>query len=243
MDPGKLTSFLEAQAFERRPEALRGPGIYPFVTVSREAGAGGHTFARALIGAMERAPEAMLHGWQVFDDDICRRIAEEAGLKATWRALMDEEYHTAIEDFIYQFVARTSPQGELLTRIFKTARTLAAAGKAVIIGRGGACLTRDYPGGIHVRLVAPVDLRVRTLMARHGLDRPAALARLRETDEARERLVRRHFKRDIADPLLYDSVWNTGTVAMEAIVSSVMAQVLAKARRLELLYGLAGTLQ
>ena len=40
-------------------------------------------------------------------------------------------------------------------------RALAEVGRVIIVGRGGVFITRDLPGGIHVRLVAPREWRVR----------------------------------------------------------------------------------
>ena len=85
-------------------------------------------------------------------------------------------------------------------------------GKVIIVGRGSAMVTRDIPGAINVRLVAPETSRVRWMMKKLKLDRPAALKAVRKQDADRRKMVKTFFQKDIDDPLLYDAVWNSETV-------------------------------
>ena len=46
---------------------------------------------------------------------------------------------------------------------------------------------------------------------------------MRKQDHDRLRLIKSFFAADIDDPLLYDAVWNTGTVPVEAIAEAVVS--------------------
>jgi glucuronide carrier protein len=76
-----------------------------------------------------------------------------------------------------------------------------------------------------VRLVAPVERRVRRVQWREGLDIDDARARVSERDEASLDYVRRYYDADVDDPLLYDMVLNmhthTPAVAADLIVASL----------------------
>lgn len=58
-----LLRFLGSQVFEK-PESRPEPGERAFVTVSRQAGAGGRTMAAALLDEFARRGLPQLSGWQ-----------------------------------------------------------------------------------------------------------------------------------------------------------------------------------
>ena len=61
---GGLKSYLESAAFqERAREAARLP--MPFITISRQAGAGAQTLAQAILAEMGRGSDPLLRGWKV----------------------------------------------------------------------------------------------------------------------------------------------------------------------------------
>lgn len=70
---------------------------------------------------------------------------------------------------------------------------LAERGNVVLVGRGSQALLAGRTDTLHVRVVAPLDYRLRLIMERDGLDREAALKRIRKTDEQRKRYVKRHY--------------------------------------------------
>lgn len=200
-------------------------GRNPFVTISREAGAGGHALATAIEAAMKQEPSSLFRDWQVCDQEICRIVAEEPGIQVYYRELLSAEYHSNIEDFLRELLTGESPQDVVNKKIFKLIRTLAVCGKVILVGRAGCLVTRDLALGVHVRLVAPLEIRVRRMRQLLGLDEKRARATVREQDQARAKLVKVYFGQDIKNPLLYDAVWNTETVPVEEIARSVVAMV------------------
>lgn len=61
-----------------------------------------------------------------------------------------------------------------------TIRALAISGRAVIVGRGGVFLTAGMPGGIHLRIVAPVRHRITHMAERDGISQEAAAEKVAE---------------------------------------------------------------
>jgi cytidylate kinase len=112
-------------------------------------------------------------------------------------------------------------------------RTPANRGRVILLGRGGACLTHGFPGGVHIRLTAPKPVRVQRMRALLNLSEKEALRMMEERDRSRAALVRRYFDKDINDPLLYDAVWNTEEVSIDAIAQTVLRWVEYKHRPYE----------
>jgi cytidylate kinase len=187
--------------------------------------AGGHTLAAAIQTVMKQEPSPLFRDWQVCDQEICRIVAEEPGIQVYYQELLSAEYHSNIEDFLRELLTGESPQDLINKKIFKLIRTLAVCGKVILVGRAGCLVTRDLVLGVHVRLVAPLETRIKRMRQLLQLDEKRARATVREQDQARARLVKVYFGQDIENPLLYDAVWNTETVPVEEIARSVVAMV------------------
>jgi cytidylate kinase len=112
-----------------------------------------------------------------------------------------------------------------MERVFRVVHAVASVGKAIIIGRGGAEVTRDMSTGIHIRLIAPETIRIKGMMDYYGLDEKQAKTEAARLDEARARLIKTHFRVDIDDPALYDIAFNTGTVPIPVAARAVPAIV------------------
>ena len=198
------------------------PRLRPYVTISRQAGAGGLVLAETLVEVFGRQDdEELFGGWQVFDQKLCEVVAEDADLADSLDALLAEEYRTRTDEFISQIFRPAKDQTYVMGRVFRVVRTVASVGKAIIVGRGGSEVTRGMKPGVSLRLVAPEPARIARLMELESVDEREAREIAGRRDAARARLLRRHFRADIADPLLYDTVWNTGLASFEEIAEAV----------------------
>ncbi|PKB78606.1 MAG: hypothetical protein BZY88_17740 [SAR202 cluster bacterium Io17-Chloro-G9] len=106
----------------------------------------------------------------------------------------------------------------------KVVNDLHRAGDVVIIGRGANVILANTPGVMHVGLVAPVELRVETMMQREHLDRDEARVYVRELDEAWHIYFRKFFNASPTEASLYHMILN-----MEKIQASTAAEVIVHA--------------
>ena len=62
----KIKSFLESASYEGKqgPGLDRGNGRYPFVTISRQAGAGGNSLGDAILDELKDRRDPLFQGWQ-----------------------------------------------------------------------------------------------------------------------------------------------------------------------------------
>lgn len=205
---------------------------YPFVTVSREAGAGGHTVAREIIRKLESLQlGSYAEGWEVFDHKLCLLIAEDKKLGVTFEHLLTEEYRTEVEQVIAELLEKRVSSYELYKRIFEVVRILAMLGKCVIVGRGGMCVAADMPLGVHIRLVAPENVRVQRMAKMLEISTREAAKKIKQQDDDRHRLVNDFFGKDIESPHLYDATFNTDRLSVSNIADAVADLVIAKMSR------------
>lgn len=222
-----IAAYLQSSAYRAAHPRAPGEGreYRPFVTISRQTGAGGHTLARVLAQAMRQAEDPLFQGWQVFDRELCEKLMADPRLRVSMRSLLAEEYRSQIEDAIFSLLGGETPRDVVVRKLFETIRALAAIGRVIIVGRAGMCVTRGLPDGVHLRLVAPEPARIARMRELLHVSEPAAREMIGAQDRDRARLVRDHFRRDIDDPLLYDATWNTQAAPFEAIAASVMTLI------------------
>ena len=218
-----IERFLTAQVADRGSAAGAATSrIHPFVTISRQAGAGGHELAETLLEIFAARDDVRLFGgWQVFDRRLCEIVADDPAYSKSMSSLLEEEYRTKTNEFFSQLLGPTIDQDILMRHVFEVVRAVASIGKSIIVGRAGSELTRGMGPGVAVRLVAPEEVRIRGVMEYYELDERAARDKARRLDESRARLLKKHFKVDIDDPTRYDAVWNTGETAIPAIAEAI----------------------
>lgn len=203
---------------------------FPFVTVSRQAGAGGHLLSYVILSEFLKYKEnPVFEGWHVFDKELCEMVARDPLLQKDMEVLLNEKTRSEFNDFVESLYTGRSEQHALYKTTFKVVRMLALIGKVIIVGRGGSLITADLPQGIHIRLVAPETHRIIWMMKRFKLHKDEAREAVLKQDQDRRKLVKLFFNRDIEDPLLYDMVWNTGKVRLDVITQATIEMIKQRA--------------
>lgn len=90
----------------------------------------------------------------------------------------------------------------------KVLKDLYQKGDVVIIGRGANIILADTPGVMHVGLMAPLEVRVQTLMQRENMERDEAQVYVDELERARVVYFQKFFKVSPNDPTLYHMMLN-----------------------------------
>lgn len=119
------------------------------------------------------------------------------------------------------------PMEQYVQVVEQVIRDLAEKGGVLIVGRAGQVILRHRDDVLHVRIIAPHDRRVEILMAREGIDRSEARARINASDRARSEYLRRYYHARWADPQLYDLVINTAKIDQLAAVELIVRAQLA----------------
>jgi CheY-like chemotaxis protein len=90
-----------------------------------------------------------------------------------------------------------------------------ARGDIVYHGLAGHLLLAGMPGLLRVRLIAPLEMRVKTLVDRHGLSRDAAIEYIEQVDEERMRWTRLVYGVELRDSSRFDLVVNLEKSSLE----------------------------
>ena len=188
---------------------LAGATQAPFITLSRQAGAGAETVAHLLAEKLNaRGPKDALP-WTVFDKNLIAKVLEDADLPQEIAKLVQEDKDTTVQSIVGELLGLHPSMWTIFHHTSGTILKLARLGRCIIVGRGAEIITAKLKGGTHIRLVAPENVRLAHLEKHFKLDAKAAAKYLHEHDEGRRRYVKSNFEKDIDDPLLYHAVLNT----------------------------------
>lgn len=162
------------------------------VTISRGTRSGGEALARCLAEGL---------GYPTLGREVAQGAATQLGVPA-------RDVEERLEE-----KAGILGRSSLLTKLYVAAvqnalAEAAASGSLIYHGLAGAHLLRGVPTLLSVRLISPMQLRVRTLVETEGMDAASAEAYIEDVDDARARWVRGMYGLDIADPSQYDLVIN-----------------------------------
>jgi cytidylate kinase len=166
------------------------------LTLARELGAGERSFAATL------GPRLGLH---VYDRELLEQEAVRLGISAEELEKVDER-----PAGIFQRFRSNSLHQRYFEALGKLMSELAARGDVLLVGRCGSRFLRDHPGAFHVRLVAPMEVRVRRVMEHRWLREGPARQLIADSDGARRRIHDDFFGADWADPLEYHLTVNSG---------------------------------
>jgi cytidylate kinase len=230
-----LSSYLQSQAaLAQQPHE---PQLA--ITISREVGAGGRTIAELVaqrLTALEKTPA--ISPWAVFDANLAKQVLEDHKLPPDLERFVTEDAKITVEGIVEEVLKLHPAVWTLVEHTTKTILRLASLGHVIVVGRGGNVITARLANVFHVRLVAPLGMRIRHTAEYYHLNEAEAAKFVREHDDARRRYVRRYFDAEIDDPTLYDATLNTRRFGFDG-AAEVIAQMALQHRYTDRLLTLA----
>ncbi|MFM8887528.1 MAG: AAA family ATPase, partial [Chthoniobacterales bacterium] len=200
----------------------------PFVTISRQAGAGAETVARLLADKLNAQGPKDAQPWTVFDKNLIGKVLEDQNMPQEIARHVHEDKDTTLKALVGELLGMHPSMWTIFHHTSDTILKLARIGRCIIVGRGGNIITAKLKGGLHVRLVAPETVRLAHLTSHLKMDDKAAEKYLHDEDAGRRRYLKSNFEKDIDDPLLYDAVLNTASLGFDRTADILAGMIAAK---------------
>lgn len=197
----------------------------PVLTISRECGCNGTALAREIAKKLNEyyLPIGETSRWEIFSKRILEASAEE--LKTNTediKFVFDSEKRTLWEDFMQSLTSKEyHSEWKIKNTIKNVIREISTNGYAIILGRGGAQVTSDIEKSLHVKLVAPLNWRAERFMEKHNLSKAAALAKIKEIDSSREKLIKMLYVGCEHD-MCYDVTYNVEALTQSQLISDII---------------------
>jgi cytidylate kinase len=181
--------------FEEKDSNSPGGSAMPVITISRTLESEGETIGEALADRLK---------YRFFGREELEKIARDRRYSRSEVDIMDEKSFP-----LWDVLFRDKPKA-YLSFVHDTICDAADEGNIVILGRGGQAILRDLVTAFHIRVDAPLEVRIRRAMERYGESEGRARKRVKEADLERKRFVRQAFGIEWSDPAHYHLVVNTG---------------------------------
>jgi cytidylate kinase len=208
------------------------------ITISRRYGSGGDEIAGRVCQLLK---------YRYFDKALMAGVAAEMGLAAEEIVDLSEDIHE-VRGFLERLfsssrkvtqleaipedrpgsvieVVKKLDEAQSIALIQNMIQAAHEEGNVVIVGRGGQAVLRDKPDVLHVRVEAPLDDRVQRLYDRANYSLGGAQDAAIKHDRASADYLKRFYKIDWSDPLLYDLVLNTGRLTVEAAAQLIVRAI------------------
>ncbi len=188
----------------------------PVITVSGQPGSGGSKIADQLAKRL---------GYDCFNRDIVEQISKSTKIRSAVINSLEKERRRGVNDFIISLIDdQYIHPDSYLSHLMEIVNTISKHGGAVIVGRG-ANFILPADEIFSLRVIAPLDLRVKQVAMAYRVTTKEAKKRVMHRASRRKAFVRQSFHADISDPNNYDMVINTGKVTIEAAVEAVIGAV------------------
>jgi cytidylate kinase len=205
------------------------------ITLSRQLESGGNEVAQLLCDKL---------GYTYFDKKAMIKVGQEMGLDPAV-ALSAADFKPATQGLLERWFSGTpritdggdpstwtyrgrvdAIEGLTVANLMDIIHGGYKKGNVVIVGRGGMAALQDKPDVLHVRILAPTELRVKRLAEHEKISHEEAQKRIRERDASDVEWIQRYFGLDSHEPSLFDIVINTAKYS-PADAADLVIQALA----------------
>lgn len=189
---------------------------HPVVTISREPGSGGKVIAKTA---------AKILGFDLFHQELIHEMAKNAKVGRGVIKTIDEKGLSMLDDWVKVVISEKHLWPDEYSKVLmKVVGVIGKHGKAVLVGRG-ANFILPPENRFRIRVIAPLDFRVKKVSEANGIPLKEAKRRVIRTESDRKAFIRKYFHSNIADPLHYDMILNTGVISVEKAAAAIVGLI------------------
>lgn len=170
----------------------------PFITISRDTGCNSFAIGKLLQKMIHNATSKK---WGFVTKELIEENAKALQLNLTQvRGILESEKRGHLEEVLRAFGNRYYKSDRSIRNTLKTIiEAIARDGNVIIIGRAGAAITSELENGLHFRLTAPLDWRIKKMQREKGFSLNEAIEYVNESDQKRNNLFFDFNGKNIAD--------------------------------------------
>jgi cytidylate kinase len=196
---------------------LKESASVPVITVCTEPGSGGRLIADEVANRLN---------FNLFDKNILVAMANTAAVESRSLDTIEQERPSGLQDFITALVDKNYVYtGDYVSFLKQQVEIIGKLGRSVIVGRGANFILAPKDR-FSVRVMAPLDTRIRNVSFKNGVPLAEAKKRIRNREQRRKTFIRETFHEDIADIMHYDLIINTARMDLDTAVESIIGTLI-----------------
>lgn len=220
MSSNLLLKYLNNRLTENNTQKQVDLGPRPAITISREVGCNGVKLAHMLADSLNKKNPAVQ--WKVISKEVFFESARELNMSPEQlRKTLSQREKFHFEEIIKAFNDKKYKSGPTIA---KTTRDVimhfANNGYCIIVGRAGNIIAKNLKTVLHIRLTAPLEYRIKTIMENNGLTRENAIRFINQVEEERVAFRESVLGAKIHDEM-FDIMLNRGVFSDETIVELI----------------------
>lgn len=192
----------------------------PVITISRQVGCNGLKLAKLLTSELnsKKPPRE----WKVLSKEIIHASAGELNMTPEQvKKTMKQAEKSTFSEILKAFNEKNFKSERTITKtVIDTVLTFANEGNCIIIGRAGHIIAKDIKRALHLRLEAPFEYRIKTIMQNNQLTKKEAINFIEKVDKERDNF-RKTVRDDIAHKELFDITLNRASFSDEEILEII----------------------
>jgi hypothetical protein len=213
----RLTAWISVKD---KPKGADAPRPGPTITISRKYGCEAFPLALRLKELLDAACD---EPWIIYDKALLERVSQAEHLSMEF--LKDLGSSKLADDSLGFIFPGHVTHDEGFRRLAWHLVLIADAGNAIIIGRGGAILTRQLKNCHHFRLDASDAFCVSSTAQRLKISEKEAAEMLREYHQKRDAFIESQLRASVSDLAHYHAVFNRDRSGLDEIAAGIVSFV------------------
>jgi cytidylate kinase len=193
----------------------------PFITIEREYGCMGYDLGKKIVELLNtRLPDEL--PWAAYDKQVLDRVMEDMGLSESLAKTLTDDARQQMTNVLNTSFSKFPPQVTVYKKLAETIRMLAVNGNVVIVGRAGNVITREMKGGYNIRIIAPMDYKIKNVMAIKQVDKKEAEKLVIDNTTRRVNYIKEFVDFDIIEAHNYHLILNAAKFTIDEMASIVI---------------------
>ncbi len=192
----------------------------PVITISRQVGCNGLKLAQLISTRLNT--HKLSSDWRVLSKEIFSESARELDMNPEQirRTITESDKYT-FQEILKAFSDKGyKSERKIIKTVSDVIRTFAIDGFCIIVGRASHIIAKDIKNSLHLRLIAPMDYRVRSIMHSKQFNHADAIEFIEKMEKERE-AFRNAISPDNVNEDLFDLTVNTAMFSNEEIVDII----------------------
>lgn len=212
---GTLLEYSRRNEVENsRETALKGR---PTITLSREFGCEAYLVAERLKELMEKKSGET---WVIMDKALLEEVAKNHNLSEQLLRGLGEKSRF-LDEIFSTFSPQWKNEKDHFRLICRQMVSLAEKGNVILVGRGGAFITRKMANCRHFRIFSSLEFKITSISRRLKIPREEAEELIRKKQKQRDTFIHDFLDRDAHDLSVYHLIFNNDLNSAEQIAHTI----------------------
>ena len=192
----------------------------PVITISREVGCNGIKLANLIANSLNKSK--LRSDWHVLSKEIFYQSALELNMDSeNVRRVFKQSDKYVFDEILKAFSNRRfKSEQKIVNTVIDVVRSSAIDGFVIIVGRAGHIIANDIKNAFHIRLIAPLEYRVKNIQENNGLSKEESILFIEKVEKERDAFRKVINQKELRNEL-FDITINRATFSNEDIVDII----------------------